>query len=108
MNLRVELTEEHVAGHSDNRSDRRRKWSSEERRRILAAAFALGAVISNVARQFDVASSMIYKWRGQARAASRRSYFVFHQLPSVPVLVGGAFILAGGLIMTFRQGGLAP
>ncbi len=50
--------------------DRRRKWGSEERRRILAAAFAPGAVISNVARQFDVASSMIYKWRREARAAN--------------------------------------
>jgi transposase len=37
----------------------------------LAAAFAPGAVISNVARQFDVASSMIYKWQRQALAASR-------------------------------------
>jgi transposase len=36
----------------------------------LAAAFAPGAVISNVARQFDVASSMIYKWRREARAAN--------------------------------------
>jgi drug/metabolite transporter superfamily protein YnfA len=34
------------------------------------------------------------------------SYFVFHQPPTTPVLVGGAFILAGGLIMTFWQGGL--
>jgi transposase len=51
--------------------DRRRKWGSEERQRILAAAFAPGAVISNVARQFDIASSMIYKWRRQALAASR-------------------------------------
>jgi transposase len=56
--------------------DRRRKWGSEERRRILAAAFAPGAVISNVARQFDIASSMIYKWRRQARAASRPLAFV--------------------------------
>ena len=56
--------------------DRRRKWGSEERRRILAAAFAPGAVISNVARQFDVASSMIYKWRREARAANRALAFV--------------------------------
>jgi len=46
--------------------DRRRMWGSEERRRILAAAFAPGAVISHVARHFDVASSMIYTWRRQA------------------------------------------
>lgn len=39
-------------------------------------------------------------------AAQVISYFVFHQAPSVPVLVGGALILAGGLIMTFWQGGI--
>jgi small multidrug resistance family-3 protein len=39
-------------------------------------------------------------------AAQVISYFVFHQPPTAPVLVGGAFILAGGLIMTFWQGGL--
>ena len=40
-------------------------------------------------------------------AAQVISYFVFRQPPSVPVLVGGAFILAGGLIMTLWQGGIS-
>jgi transposase len=69
--------------------DRRRKWGSEERRRILAAAFAPGAVISNVARQFDVASSMIYKWRREARAANRALAFapaiVMEDIPDPPL-----------------------
>ncbi len=56
--------------------DRRRKWGSEERRRVLEAVFAPGAVISQVARQFDVASSMIYKWRHEAMAASNKLAFV--------------------------------
>ena len=46
--------------------DRRRKWPRAERERILAAAFAPGAVVTKVARQFDVASSLIYTWRRQA------------------------------------------
>ena len=46
--------------------DRRRKWPLAERERILAAAFAPGAVVAKVARQFDVASSLIYTWRRQA------------------------------------------
>jgi transposase len=46
--------------------DRRRKWPLAERDRILAAAFAPGAVVAKVARQFDVASSLIYTWRRQA------------------------------------------
>jgi transposase len=32
----------------------------------LAAAFAPGAVVAKVARQFDVASSLIYTWRREA------------------------------------------
>ena len=56
--------------------DRRRKWSFEERHRILAEAFAPGAVVSKVARQFDVASSMVYKWRREAQAASCPLAFV--------------------------------
>ncbi len=56
--------------------DRRRKWSSEERRRVLEAVFAPGAVISQVARQFDVATSMIYKWRHEAIAANNKLAFV--------------------------------
>ncbi len=46
--------------------DRRRKWPLAERERILAAAFAPGAVVAKVARQFDVASSLIYTWRRQS------------------------------------------
>jgi transposase len=40
------------------------------------AAFAPGAVISEIDRQFDFASSMIYKWRRQAVAANRALAFV--------------------------------
>jgi transposase len=50
--------------------DRRRKWPLAERERILAAAFAPGAVVAKVARQFDVASSLIYTWRRQAAGIS--------------------------------------
>ena len=49
--------------------ERRRRWNDDERRRILAAAFAPGAVVSTVSRQFEVSTSLIYKWRQQALAA---------------------------------------
>ena len=57
--------------------DRRRKWRRAEREQILAAAFAPGAVVAHVARQFDVASSLIYTWRRQAAgvAACKRPIF---------------------------------
>lgn len=49
--------------------ERRRRWSDDERRRILAAAFTPGAVVATVSRQFEVSTSLIYKWRQQALAA---------------------------------------
>jgi transposase len=43
--------------------ERRRRWSPAERATILAAAFTPGAVVADVARQFEVSTSLIYKWR---------------------------------------------
>ncbi len=48
--------------------ERRRRWSEEDQCRILAAAFAPGATVEAVARQYDVATSLIYKWRRTVRA----------------------------------------
>ena len=50
--------------------ERRRRWNDDERRRILAAAFAPGAVVSTVSRQFEVSTSLIYKWRQQRALAA--------------------------------------
>ena len=51
--------------------ERRRRWSDEERERILAAAFEPGAIVANISRQFEVSTSLIYKWREQALAAGQ-------------------------------------
>lgn len=48
--------------------ERRRRWSEEDQCRILAAAFAPGTTVAAVARQYDVATSLIYKWRRSMRA----------------------------------------
>ena len=43
--------------------ERRRRWSVEQKRAIVMAAFAPGAVVSDVARQADICGSQIYRWR---------------------------------------------
>jgi len=53
--------------------ERRRRWSADEQREILMAAFAPGAVVSDVARQYEVATSLIYKWRREVLAARDRA-----------------------------------
>jgi transposase len=43
--------------------ERRRSWSEEQKRAIVAAAFAPGAIVANVARRADVCAGQIYRWR---------------------------------------------
>jgi transposase len=50
--------------------ERRRRWSSEERAQILAAIDEPGAVVAEVARRADVCTSLVYKWRREARNAA--------------------------------------
>ena len=65
--------------------ERRRRWSDDERRRILAAAFTPGAVVATVSRQFEVSTSLIYKWRQQALAAEPAAAFAPAVMLAEPV-----------------------
>lgn len=53
---------------------RRRDWSDEERLEILREAFSPGAIVSDVARRYDVSRGLVYQWR---RAALRRAQTAF-------------------------------
>ncbi|MGB8840485.1 MAG: transposase [Aliidongia sp.] len=48
--------------------ERRRRWSDEQKREIVLAAFAPGAVVRDVARRADVKASLIYRWRQDFQA----------------------------------------
>jgi transposase len=50
--------------------ERRRRWSEEQKRAIVAASFAPGAVVCEVARRADVSAGQIYRWRQELRAVS--------------------------------------
>ena len=56
--------------------ERRRRWSSEQRRQILMAAFTPGAVVADVSREYEVATSLIYKWRREVMAARAEAQFI--------------------------------
>lgn len=49
--------------------ERRRRWSDEERLRILAEAFSPGACVAEVCRRHDISTALIYTW------TDRRTYF---------------------------------
>jgi transposase len=50
-------------------AERRRRWSDEDRARILSAISEPGAVIAEVARREDVCTSLVFKWRREMREA---------------------------------------
>jgi transposase len=51
-------------------SERRRRWSAEDKARILAEIEEAGTVVAEVARRADVCTSLVYKWRRGARKAT--------------------------------------
>lgn len=65
--------------------ERRRRFSLEQKRAMVAAAFAPGAVVADVARRADVCSSLIYRWRRELGGASHG----FAEVMVVPGVAGG-------------------
>jgi len=43
--------------------ERRRRWSEEQKRAIVAEAFTPGVSVSAVARRTDIGTGQIYRWR---------------------------------------------
>lgn len=66
---------------------RRRRWSDQEKVRILTEAFAPGASRRAVAEQYGIAQAQLYIWRKQFMALSADEGFI-------PVHVGGSAMTA--------------
>jgi transposase len=49
--------------------ERRRSWSEPQKRAIVAAAFAPGAIVADVARRAEICAGQIYRWRQAMRDA---------------------------------------
>lgn len=66
----------------------RRRWSEDEKRRLVAAAFAPGAIVSHVARQHGVAASCLFAWRKRFADSAAGGTSTAPRL--IPVMVEGA------------------
>jgi transposase len=51
-------------------AERRRRWSEEQKRAIVAASLVPGAVVSDVARRADIGTGQLYRWRKEFRAVA--------------------------------------
>jgi transposase len=49
---------------------RRRRWSEEQKRAIVAEGLAPGATVSEVARRADIFPGQVYRWRQELRTAA--------------------------------------
>ena len=49
--------------------ERRRRWSQDDKARIVEETFAPGAKVTQVPRRNGVAASVLFTWRRQARTA---------------------------------------
>ena len=63
----------------------RRRWSADEKARILEEAMVPGAVVSEVARRHDMAPQHLFTWLRQARREADN-----HPLAFTPVVVAPA------------------
>jgi transposase len=50
--------------------ERRRRWSQDDKARIVEETLAPGAKVTEVARRNGVAASLVFTWRRQARGAA--------------------------------------
>lgn len=62
----------------------RRRWSADDRARILEETLAPGAVVSAVARRYDLTPQQLFTWRREAR---KRAEADAKALAFVPALV---------------------
>jgi transposase len=66
--------------------ERRRSWSDEQKRAIVAESFAPGAIVSEVARRAEVSPGQIYRWRQEMRAAVAGFAPLLIAAPDTPTL----------------------
>ena len=50
---------------------RRRTWSDEEKRQLVALTYEAGTSVSIVARRYDLNANLLFTWRREARRAGQ-------------------------------------
>ncbi|MNE42424.1 IS2 repressor TnpA [compost metagenome] len=55
--------------------ERRRRWSPEDKERLVAACFEPGAVISEIARAAGIHVSQLFRWRKELCRVEEQSVF---------------------------------
>ena len=75
--------------------ERRRRWSEDQKRTIVAASLAPGAIVADVARRADISAGQIYRWRQEmcttAAAGFAQVLIAPPEAAAAPAADGAAF-----------------
>jgi transposase len=63
--------------------ERRRRWSSAEKQRLVAASLEPGASVSGIAREAGIHPGQLYGWRRQLRVASQLRFAAVRIVPDM-------------------------
>jgi transposase len=69
-------------------AERRRRWSIEQKRTLISAAFAPGAVVTKVAQAADVHANQLYRWRRELGGRAGRPATGFAEIVVTPEVRG--------------------
>jgi transposase len=67
--------------------ERRRRWSEEQKRAIVAESLGPGAVVSEVARRADIGPGQLYRWRKEFCAVADGFAQVLIAPPDTPAVI---------------------
>jgi transposase len=81
----------------------RRRWSTAEKERIVAAAMEPGAVASAIAREAGIQASQLFRWRRQLHGAPRFASLTL-EVPTVAAPITGSPISPGVVEIEFTTG----
>lgn len=69
-------------------AERRRRWSIEQKRALISAAFAPGSVVAKVAQAADVRANQLYRWRRELGGSAGRPAAGFAEIVVTPEVRG--------------------
>ena len=79
--------------------ERRRIWTDEQKRALVAAACEPGASVADIARRADLRASQLYRWRRDLAESATPGFMALTVSPE-PVAQGAAVVLEiGGAVL---------
>ena len=90
------------------RSERRRRWASAQKLRIVQETLEPGAVATLVARRYGISTGLLYTWRKQALAGALAGFLPVRIVPEEAPTLPAPQPEDGALALTPRREPVRP